>query len=213
LASEGCRPRLPWGIALHGLQADPSPVIPILEKLKQDPSESVRRSVANNLNDISKDNPDVVLDVLRAWGADEDKEIQRITSHALRTLVKKGDPGALELLGYPSEPEVQVGALTLAPQRLKIGEKLRFSFEVRSTGEVPQKLMIDYVVYLMRANGKQTQKVFKLTKREIATGEVLEIKKNHSFAQVTTRKYYPGEHAIEVQINGKRFGRLEFELV
>lgn len=213
LASEGSRPRLPWGMALPVLQADPSPILPVLEKLKHDPSEAVRRSVANNLNDISKDHPQVVLQTLQAWGQEEGEEIQGIISHALRTLIKQGDPQALELLGYPAEPEIRFGAFELSPKRLPIGGRITFSFEILSTAGRTQMLMIDYVVYLMRLNGKQTQKVFKLSRRQIAAGESMRITKNHSFAPVTTRTYYPGAHAVEVQINGKRFGRLEFELL
>jgi len=187
LASEGCRPRLPWGMALHELQDDPAPILPILEVLKDDESEAVQRSVANNLNDISKDNPEIVLRVLRGWQSEGDAEMQQLINHALRTLVKMGHPGALDLLGYSPEPAIQVEALKLEPVQLRIGESIYFSLEIHSIAEIPQKLMIDYVVYLMRASGKQTQKVFKLTKREIDAGESIQIKKKHSFAPVTTR--------------------------
>jgi 3-methyladenine DNA glycosylase AlkC len=216
LASEGCRPRLPWGIALQALKADPSPILPILEVLKLDESEAVRRSVANNLNDISKDNPEVALDVLCRWQAEDadqtPDEIRRITSHALRTLLKQGHPDALELLGYPSDPAIAMHGLTLEPETVPMGGGVTFSFDVESRGDAPQNLMIDYVVYHMRANGKLTPKVFKLTKKTLQPGESLHIEKRHSFAPVTTRKYYPGEHAIEPKINGKLLGRVTFRL-
>jgi 3-methyladenine DNA glycosylase AlkC len=212
LASEGCRPRLPWGIALPALKADPSPILPILEQLKSDPSESVRRSVANNLNDISKDNPDVVLEVLRRWRALDTDEIGWITSHALRTLIKSGHPGALELLGYSSAPAIAVRELTVEPKSIPMGGQVTFYFEIESQSDEPQDLIIDYVVHLIRANGKQTPKVFKLTKRTLEPGQVLSISRRHSFAPVTTRKYYPGAHAIEPKINGRLFQRVDFEL-
>ena len=212
LASEGCRPRLPWGIALPALQADPSPILPILEQLKQDESESVRRSVANNLNDISKDNPEVVIDVLRRWQAHDTAEIRWITGHALRTLIKRGRPEALELLGYPSKPAIAVRNLAVEPETIPPGGQVTLSFDVESLGDEPQNLMIDFVVHLMRANGRQTPKVFKLTKKTIQPGEILPISKDVSFRPVTTRRYYPGEHAIEPKINGQAFGRAEFML-
>ncbi len=214
LASEGSRPRLPWGIGLPALQADPSPILPILELLKDDESESVRRSVANNLNDIAKDNPGVVLDTLRRWQdcSGDQPEIDWLTSYALRTLVKQGDPQALELLGYSSEPAIAVRNLAAQPEAVSIGGKLTFSFDIESLSDRPQNLVIDYVVYHMRANGSLTPKVFKLSKRTLRPGEVVRIEKRHSFAPVTTRRYYPGRHAIEPKINGRVFERVDFFL-
>jgi 3-methyladenine DNA glycosylase AlkC len=212
LASEGCRPRLPWGIRLHDLVADPAPILPILERLKDDESEPVRKSVANNLNDISKDNPDVVLDLLRSWQADAGEKVQWITGHALRTLVKQGHPEALALLGYGGADEIAVHNLAVEPRCIEIGEAVTLSFDVESRAGKPMNVMIDYVVYHMRANGTQSPKVFKLTKRTVEPGEVLHVEKRHSFAPVTTRKYYPGEQAIEPKINGRLFGRVAFML-
>ncbi|MDY7079355.1 MAG: DNA alkylation repair protein [Chloroflexota bacterium] len=213
LASEGCRPRLPWAMALPAFKADPSPILPILERLKQDESESVRRSVANNLNDISKDNPDVTIRVLQRWQADGAEEIRRITSHALRTLLKKGHPEALEILGYPSDPAIRVHNLTVEPDAVSMGGKVAFSFEIESRSDRPQNLMVDYVVHFMKANGRLAPKVFKLTKKTIRPGQVLRITKDFTFAPITTRKYYPGEHAIEPKVNGKSLGRVGFVLV
>lgn len=212
LASEGCRPRLPWGIALPAFQADPSPILPILEQLELDESESVRRSVANNLNDISKNNPDVVIKVLRHWQAHDTEETRWITKHALRTLVKAGHPAALGLLGYSPDPAIAVRNLTVEPETIPMDGKVTFSFDIESLSDEPQNLMIDFVVHLMRARGKQTPKVFKLTKKTIQPGETLRITKEFSFAPVTTRKYYPGKHAVEPKVNGKVFGRAGFVL-
>jgi 3-methyladenine DNA glycosylase AlkC len=212
LASEGCRPRLPWGIALPALKADPSPILPVIELLKHDESESVRRSVANNLNDISKDRPEVVIEVLRRWQTDNTEEIRWITRHALRTLLKAGHPDALALLGYHQEPAIVVHNLSVEPDTIHMGDAVTFSFDIESLGDQPQNLMIDYVVHHVRANGKQTPKVFKLTKKTIQPGQILHIKRTHSFAPVTTRRYYPGEHAIEPKINGQRFGSTAFLL-
>ena len=214
LATEGCRPRLPWGIRLPGLVADPSPILPILEQLKDDAAETVRRSVANNLNDISKDHPGIVLDVLYRWQAlsGGQPETGWITRHALRSLVKKGDPRALELLGYPSDPAIAVRSLRVEPEAVAVGSKVLFSFDIESLSDQPQRLMIDYVVHHMRANGSMTPKVFKLSKKTLQPGEVLRVERRHSFAPVTTRRYYAGQHAIEPKINGRVFERVKFVL-
>jgi 3-methyladenine DNA glycosylase AlkC len=212
LASEGCRPRLPWGIRLSGLQDDPSPILPILEQLKDDESESVRRSVANNLNDISKDNLNVVIEVLRRWQGDDSEEMRWITRHALRSLIKKGHPDALELLGYPSEVAIVVRNVAVEPAMVEIGGEVTFSFDIESLSDQPQDLMIDFVVHYMKANGNLSPKVWKLTRRTIQPGEVLPIAKTVSFRPVTTRKLYPGEHAIQAKINGQLFERVAFVL-
>jgi 3-methyladenine DNA glycosylase AlkC len=220
LASEGSRPRLPWGMALPALKADPSPILPILEQLKGDEAETVRRSVANNLNDISKDNPAVVVDVLRRWQAEAaddarsevSAKIQWIISHALRTLLKQGRPEALELLGYASAPAIAVHNLAVEPEVVPMGGKVTLSFDVESLSDRPQNLMIDYVVHYVKANGSLSPKVWKLSKKTLQPRAMLHVARKHSFAPVTTRKYYPGEHAVEPQINGQLFERASFLL-
>ncbi len=212
LASEGCRPRLPWGMALTGFKIDPSPILPVLEHLKLDEEEYVRRSVANNLNDISKDNPQVVLDVLDRWKTHDSTEMKRLMTHALRTLVKRGSPEALALLGYEDGGLFEVQNLYVDPREVPAGGEVTFTFAVRSTGDAAQNLVIDYVLHLMRANGQHTAKVFKLAKVTLPARDTLSITKRHSFRPVTTRKYYPGAHAIEIQVNGQILARAEFTL-
>jgi 3-methyladenine DNA glycosylase AlkC len=212
LASEGCRPRLPWAMALPALKADPSPILPILDRLRQDGSESVRRSVANNLNDISKDNPSVVIALLQRWRADDGDEVRAVMSHALRTLLKQGDPDALALLGYASDPDIAVRNVSVEPDVVSMGGSVTFSFDVESLGDGPQNLMIDFVVHFVKANGKSSPKVFKLSKKTLQLGQALQVNKKVSFAPITTRKYYPGEHAIQPKINGKLFQSVSFRL-
>jgi len=212
LASEGCRPRLPWGMSLPMFKADPTPILPILDALKDDSSETVRRSVANNLNDIGKDNPQVVIEVVRRWQQGASVEVRWIIGHALRSLVKQGHPEALDLLGFGTGAEVEVHGLTIAPARIPLGESITFAFDVISTGSAPQDLMIDYVLHLARANGKTGEKVFKLAKRTLQPGETLHLVRRQSFAPQSSRTYYAGPHAITIQINGTRLARAEFEV-
>lgn len=213
LASEGCRPRLPWAIALPAFKADPSPILPILEGLKLDESDYVRRSVANNLNDIAKDNPQIVIETLHQWKMHDTPEMQPLISHALRTLVKQGNADALELLGYASNSKITIQNLTVHPQTIPMGGEVTLSFTVESHSHEPQPALIDYIIHHQRANGQQTPKVFKLSKLRLAAHEKREISKKHSFRAVTTRKYYPGEHAVEIQINGVSAGRVTFNII
>lgn len=213
LSSEGCRPRLPWAMALPDFKRDPSPILPILENLKDDPSEYVRRSVANNLNDIAKDNPDVVIEVLRRWNTDASPERQGIIRHALRTLVKAGHTGALALLGFNSGAAVAVKNLTLSAAVARFGDAVTFSFEVESLADEPQNLVVDYVVHFQKANGRLAPKVFKLAQRSIQPGETLRFQKRISFQPISTRVYYPGEHALSLKINGADFEDRRFTLV
>lgn len=212
LASEGCRSRLPWAMALPAFKQDPSPTLPILEALKNDSSDYVTRSVANNLNDISKDNPQVVLDMLKNWQNDSTETIQWITSHALRTLIKAGDTQALALLGY-GEVEIAIDNFVINPDVVHLGADLTFSFDIRSRSAVPQALMVDYLMYFMKANGTQAPKVFKLRKLELAPHDSLRISKKHSFRAISTRRYYAGTHSIAIQVNGKILAQLDFDLI
>jgi 3-methyladenine DNA glycosylase AlkC len=213
LATEGCRPRLPWGVALPALRQDPSPILPILDKLRNDPAETVRRSVANNLNDISKDNPEVVIEVLQRWRQDgATPELGWIIRQALRTLIKAGHPGALELVGVSAGPQVVVRGLSVDSLTIPMGGTVSFTFEIESLSDQPQELVIDYVVHLVRAGGKSTPKVFKLARRSLQPGEIIRISRKHSFQPVSSRRYYEGRHAIQPKINGELFDSVEFML-
>lgn len=212
LSSEGCRSRLPWGVSLPEFKNDPTPILPILENLKDDSSEYVRRSVANNLNDITKDNPQVVLEIASRWLKNTTEERKWIINHALRSMVKAGSPEALSLLGFPASPQVKLVDFQITPGSVRVGDEIQIICEVESTSSEPQSLMIDYLVYHVRANGKQTSKVFKLTKRTLEPGKRIQLTKKHSFAEISTRRYYPGIHALSIQINGQEFPKVEFTL-
>jgi hypothetical protein len=155
----------------------------------------------------------VVIAVLRRWNADHPgPEIDWITRQALRTLVKQGHPDALALVGVAAGAAVEVRDLAVRPDPVPLGGEVTFAFEVVSTGAEAQDLVIDYIVHHMRANGEQTPKVFKLARRNLAPGERLTLTRRHSFKPVTTRRYYPGAHAIEIQVNGARLARCDFSL-
>jgi 3-methyladenine DNA glycosylase AlkC len=213
LVSEGTRPRLPWTMQLKPFIEDPRPVLALLEKLKADPILMVRRSVANNLNDIAKDNPDLVVKTLQRWKLTEDEGTQWLIRHAARTLVKQGNNDALAVLGYNPGAEVHVSKVQLDKPAVHIGDDLNFSLEIRSTARQVQHLVIDYTIHHVKANGKRKPKVFKLARKRICPGERIQIAKKHPFRLITTRKYYPGKHALEVQVNGVKYGRAEFELI
>lgn len=212
LVSEGTRTRLPWGMRLNRFIADPSPVIPLLECLKDDSSEYVRRSVANNLNDLSKDHPDIVVKIARCWWSAGDGNRRKLIRHALRTLIKKGDPGALDVLGF-GEVQVNLRRFRLEPNRFSIGQETTLELEIESVVEETQKLVVDYAVHFQKASGSTRPKVFKWTVLTLEPGEIVQKRKRHSFAPVTTRKYYPGAHVFEVFINGVSRGKLEGELI
>ncbi len=201
LASEGSRPRLPWGLQLKTLIADPSPTLPILVALHDDPSEYVRRSVANHLNDIAKDHPHVVVDWVQRHLPGASAERRALLSHASRTLIKQGHAGMLALWDVGS---VFDGRCTLkaAPGRVAVGDNVTLTLSLRSTSKASQALLIDYAVHHVKAHGGTSAKVFKGWKLTLAAGESRTLVKQHSFKAVTTRRYHAGRHAIEVSING-----------
>ncbi len=212
LVSEGTRPRLPWGQRLPQFIADPAPVVGLLEKLKDDASDYVRRSVANNLNDISKDHPDAVLRTCRHWLVGRDPQRLRLVRHATRSLVKAGHPAVFKLLGYSESPKVKVHTWTVNKKRVHVGEVLGMHIALHSRTKVEQRLVVDYAVYFVKANGRQASKVFKLKTLTLGSGETLNIDKRHSFKEITTRRYYAGEHKIELIINGVACAEVKFHL-
>lgn len=208
LVSEGTRPRLPWGMRLSEFVRDPEPVILLLEILRDDPEEYVRRSVANNLNDIAKDHPDRVVDLAKTWMVGASPQRVRLLKRALRTLVKAGHPGALELFGF--EGARVTGCVEVRTPDIRLGETLSFAVELTASHDAA--LLIDYAVHHVRANGSTTAKVFKWTTRRADAGVRIRLEREHSFRAVTTRKYYPGVHRVEVLVNGASVGHAEFRL-
>lgn len=213
LASEGSRSRLPLAPRLPQFIEDPTPVLKLLDALKEDPALVVRRSVANNLNDIAKDNPQAVVDTLRTWQKINTDEMRWLIQHASRTLIKQGNKDALALLGYPAHPAITVENLMLEQPLINLGETLVFSFNIHSQAGKAQNLMIDYVIHFMKANGKPAPKVFKLSKKKIKAGETLTISRRHAIKPISTRKYYSGRHRLDIQINGEILAGADFELV
>ncbi|MGD8728005.1 MAG: DNA alkylation repair protein [Gemmatimonadales bacterium] len=200
LASEGCRPRLPWAVALPQFKKDPSPILPILEKLMDDDSESVRTSVANNLNDISKDHPKLVLDVCERWQGTS-KDTDRIIKRACRTMLKAGDTRALRLFGFGDPKSLDVKQLRLSKKTAAIGDSLRFSFVLMVAGRRASKVRLEYVVGYVKATGKTSNKVFQIKEDTLAPGEH-EVSRKLSFADQSTRKHHPGKHRISIVVNG-----------
>jgi 3-methyladenine DNA glycosylase AlkC len=207
LASEGCRPRLPWAIALPKFKKDPRPILPILEELKADPEDYVYRSVANNLNDISKDNPELVLDLAASWiGAHPHTDWA--VKHALRTLLKQGNTRAMRLFGFGDPENIQVSQLLLNLP-VKIGEELHFSFVL--TLKEKAKVRLEYAVDYLKKRGSYSRKVFKITEGELDQG-THRIQKKQWFKDFSTRKHYPGEHFLSMIVNGVDKEKVAFEL-
>jgi 3-methyladenine DNA glycosylase AlkC len=216
LVSEGTRPFLPWAVRVPALVARPEATVPLLDALHRDPAEYVRRSVANHLNDLSRLDPALVTDVAGRWldGAPGDVPTRRLARHALRTLVKKGDPRALELQGFAPPPgDLAVTGPVPEVAALRIGDELAFTATLEHRGPEPVELAIDYVVHYVKASGSTTPKVFKLTTRTVGPGERVTLRARRSFVQRTTRRHHPGVHVLELQVNGRRYGRAEVELL
>jgi len=209
LASEGCRPRLPWAMALPDFKKNPNPVIEILELLKNDSSEYVRRSVANNLNDISKDNPEIVIQIAKRWIGDH-FNTDRIVKHACRSLLKSGEPQTMKLFGFKKPNHIAIEKLKLQ-KTVTMGGNLKFSFVVRSKKRKLGKLRIEYAIDFMKKNGKQRRKVFMISEVDRLEREK-EIVKEYSFKPISTRKYYPGCHRVVIVINGQELAQKKFQL-
>jgi 3-methyladenine DNA glycosylase AlkC len=216
LASEGLRPRLPWGCALEEFKKNPSAIFPILEELKFDEFEYVRKSVANNLNDISRTHPQLVLDLLKRWKSEGVK--MNLIKHALRTLLKKGNHEALALIDIlPDEGSktFSIQNFSLEKAQIKNGANLTFEFSLKcetQSGVTTNKIRLEYLVYFLRKNGTYSEKIFQIATKNFPPGE-FQFKKQHSFRNLTTRKHYVGQHFIQLVVNGIKLAKLNFDLV
>lgn len=221
LISEGTRPRLPWGVRLPIFIERPDLAMPLLAALKDDEEEYVRRSVANHLNDIAKDHPAFVIETAQSWLSEESlqpltalqkKNRTRLVRHACRTLFKQGNPRVMELFGYLPPDDVDC---RLISNKTVIPYGGDFEFELRLDKKNNQEnlLMVDYAVHFQKANGKQSVKVFKWLDRKLTSQEMLNVVKKHSFKRISTRRYYPGLHTIEVIVNGIKKARIHFEIL
>jgi 3-methyladenine DNA glycosylase AlkC len=213
LVSEGTRPRLPWAPLLRGLIADPSPNLALLDVLVDDPSPYVRRSVGNHLNDISKDHPALALQLARRWLPRGDGAAWTVR-HGIRTLVKRGDPGALELIGVAVDADIRVVDLSVDRERLPIGDAATFTLTLVLADGAAEATdaVIDYRVHYVGARGVKAPKVFKLTRRRLVPGRPVTITRRHAFDHVSIRRILPGRHTIDVQVNGRVLGSIAVDV-
>lgn len=211
LASEGARPRLPWAMALPALKKDPGPALPILETLKADPSPYVRRSVANHLNDIAKDNPAVVIALARKWNG-KNAATNTIIKHGCRGLLKQGHREILSLYKLRAQ-HFSVTAVRLKRQKIKVGDSLQLDFTIANNTPSKQLLRLEYAIWFRLKNGTHYRKVFKISEREMAGHSIIDYHKAHAFRIITTRKYYPGGHKIGLIVNGEEKACLPFTLL
>jgi 3-methyladenine DNA glycosylase AlkC len=211
LVSEGSRPRLPWGLQLKSLIADPSPTLPLLAALQDDASEYVRRSVANHLNDIAKDHPALVAEWVERHLPDATAERRALLKHASRTLIKRGDARVLKAWGLGRRFAGEV-SLSVSPTRIAVGDAVTLTLKLHSTAKRAQKLAIDYAVHHVKADGGASAKVFKGWALDLAAGESRELVKRHSMRPVTTRRYHAGRHVVDLRINGEVRAEAHFDL-
>jgi len=212
LVSEGTRLRLPWGVRVLWLDANPRRILGLLERLRDDPSPMVRRSVANNLNDLGKSDPALLEETCAAWLEHASEDRRALVEHALRSAVKRGESGALALLGFGAAPEVVVEDVRFSPERAAIGERVAVSFVLRSTARTRQSLLVDLRVHFVNARGT-SPKVFKLERVDLPARDRVALSKSVSLAIHTTRTPRPGAHRVEVLVNGAPFPAGAFEVV
>lgn len=212
LASEGTRPRLPWATRIPAFTADPTLAAPILERLKADDSLYVRKSVANHLNDITYRHTDWALKVMEGWSGDN-AHTRWIIRHALRSLIKAGHPRALALVGAAGTVAVEVAGFTVAPTRLRLGDRLSIAAEIVSTGAGDQRLVVDYRIHYVRPGGKLSAKVFKLKTLDLSPGGRAPLEISQTIRDFSTRKHHPGTHRVELIVNGVTRAEGAFDLL
>jgi len=210
LASEGSRPRLPWAIGLPEFKKNPKQVLQVLEILKNDESEYVRKSVANNLNDISKDNPELAFQTAKEWFGKNPKT-DWIVKHGMRGLLKKGNTEALKLFGFEGAEGIKIIDLNFDPAKIKVGDKIIFSFKMKPAKE--QKIRLEYTIDFITSSGKNSRKIFKITENVYQKGKTYEVRKSHSFKDLTVRKHFKGSHSLAIIVNGEKLADKKFEII
>jgi 3-methyladenine DNA glycosylase AlkC len=213
LVSEGTRPRLPWAPRLRRFVDDPRAALALLELLRDDPSPYVRRSVANHLNDVGKDHPELLLETARRWLAGAGEERRRLVAHALRSLARRGDSRALALLGHGARPRISLRDVRIAPARVRIGEAVRIEAGVASRARAPQALAVNLAVHFVKARGEVRPKVFRLRAVSLPAGGEVRVGRTVSLAQLSTRRHHPGVHRVAFVVNGVAFPAGAFEVV
>jgi 3-methyladenine DNA glycosylase AlkC len=211
LASEGSRPRLPWGLRLQASVVDPSPAFALLHKLQDDPDEVVRRSVANHLNDIAKDHPELLADWLEQHLPAAPPERSALLRHASRTLIKQGHPRVMMAWGVGGRFKGEA-TLNIAPKKVAVGGEVVLTLQLHSKARSAQTLVIDYAVHHVTARGTPSPKVFKGWSLTLAPAEECTLTRRHSLRPITTRRYYPGWHAVTIQVNGAQVAEAGFTL-
>jgi 3-methyladenine DNA glycosylase AlkC len=213
LVSEGTRPLLPWGKRVEALRKDPEPGLALITRLARDPSQTVRRSVANHLNDVSKYHPERAVEVAGEWLADGSDQTRSLVSHALRTLVKRGDSGAFAVLGFATNAEVDVMQLTCDPPRVTIGERATLTARLRCTADEPCRMVADWVVHYVKTAGSTSPKVFKGKVLDLEPGQEVELRRRLALVDMSTRTHHPGTHRVVLQVAGSAVAETSFELL
>lgn len=212
LASEGARPRLPWAARVPALKADPTLAAPILDRLRADPSLYVRKSVANHLNDIAKDRADWLLARLAGWSQDDPRTVW-IVRHALRTLIKQGEPRALGLIGVGHGAAVTLLRFAVEPQAVQLGDRIALTAELVSDAQDAQRLVVDYRIHYARTGGKTAPKVFKLKTFDLAAGDTATLAISQTIRDFSTRRHHPGRHRVELIVNGRTMAKSAFDIL
>jgi 3-methyladenine DNA glycosylase AlkC len=212
LASEGSRPRLPWSFKLDMVIKNPELTFSLLNSLKADSSAYVKKSVANHLNDISKDNPDKMIAFVKTWSP-ANTHSAWIIKHACRSLIKKGNSKSLALFGFEKNPKIKIKDFRIMPDKVKLGDSISISFELLSNSSKPQNLVVDYVMHYRKKSGQVSKKVFKWKEMDLVPKQRVLLKKKQLLIDMSTRKHFPGIHKAELQVNGKIMASDSFTLL
>ena len=187
--------------------------IPILETLKNDISRFVRLSVANNLNDIAKDNPALVITLAKKWIGESDN-VNWVIKHGCRTLLKSGNAEVMELFGFGSAiKNIIIEDFQINTPKVITGKSLEFNFKLINKNNKKTKIRLEYSIYYQKANGTLSKKVHKISEKEYAENSTTTINRKHPFKVVTTRVLHPGLHKVAIIINGNELGKHDFQLV
>ena len=212
-AVEGTRPRGVWVKRLAWAVESPALLLPILERLRDDPARIVANALGNCLNDLSKDHPRLALDVVSRWLAEPDPGpcLGVVSRKALRTLMKEGDPRAMRVLGF-GDLDVKVTAELVNGSVVGPNSNLRFELEIENRGPAADAILVYEIETPGRIEGRARRKRSSAGSLRLPGFAALDVRCRERIFDTRAAPLIAGACRAQFFLNGAPVTEVPFEL-